>query len=238
MKTKTSPKPMPVIQVDVVSDIICPWCWLGARYFQKAVLQNQTANTPQNTVNIKNNVNVTWRPYMLDANIPEDGTDYKAYMQKKFGDNPSPQFKAMREMLEKSAPELGINFRFDSMKIRPNTLKAHRLLKWAQSEGVGDVVSDALFKATFDTLENIGDPDVLARIGLAAGMNAAGLVKRLKSDEDCDSVLAEIQYFRGLGISGVPTFIYNGQFAVQGAQPVDIHIDALLKAQKMPALTD
>lgn len=224
-KSKTSKTSQPV-QVDIVSDIVCPWCWLGSRYFQKAVAQSQA------------DINVTWRPYMLDGSIPAEGVDYKAHMKEKFGEKPSDRFKAMREHLEASGPEVGINFRFSEIKIRPNTLNAHRLLKWAQVENVGDAVSEALFKATFDTLDNVGDPEVLARIGLAAGMNAAGLVKRLQSAEDREEILAEIQYFRGLGISGVPTFIYNGQFAVQGAQAVDVHLSAIKQAQDAPALSD
>jgi len=215
-----------IVQVDIVSDIICPWCWLGSRYFQMAASQSDAT------------LSVTWRPYMLDPTVPEGGVDYKTYMKEKFGDSPSNKFKAMREHLEAAAPDAGITFRFSDIKIRPNTLKAHRLLKWAQVEDVGSAVSEGLFKATFDTLENISDPDVLARIGFNSGMNAAGLVKRIASNEDRESVLAEIQYFRGLGVSGVPTFIYNGQFAIQGAQPVEAHLKAIKQAQDAPALSD
>lgn len=219
--TQTAP-----IQVDIVSDIVCPWCWLGSRYFQNAVQESGAE------------VNVSWRPYMLDPAVPDAGVDYKTYMTQKFGNGPSDRFKEMRKILEDSAPKVGITFRFSELSIRPNTLKAHRLLKWAQVGGCGDAVSENLFKAQFADLEDIGDPAVLARIGFLSGMNVAGLEKRLVSDEDREAVLAEIDYFRGLGISGVPTFIYNGQFAVQGAQPVEVHKDALIRAKESPALTN
>ena len=100
--------PKQTIQVDIVSDIVCPWCWLGVRYFQKAAKQS------------KYDVNLTWRPYMLDPAVPEEGTPYSAYMKQKFGNGPSNRFKAMRESLEAQGPTLGIDFKFCLLYTSPS----------------------------------------------------------------------------------------------------------------------
>jgi len=211
----TLPSP---VKVDIVSDIVCPWCWLGTRYFNAAVQHSQT------------DIDVTWRPYMLDPLVPAKGVAYGEYMKKKFGDGPRDRFKAMREHLESAAPDVGIDFKFSEIPMRPNTLNAHRIMKWAQGQGKGNLCAEALFKAFFQDLEDIGDIDVLIKISKKIGLDSEIIADLLTQDNDRDSVMAEIQYFRGLGISGVPSFIYNGQFLVQGAQSVDTHIDAIEKA--------
>ena len=207
------------VQVDIVSDVVCPWCWLGYRLFDKARKQY---NRP---------VHVTWRPYMLDPTVPSDGMDYKAYMKEKFGEGPSNKFKAMRAMLEEKGPSQGIDFQFENITRRPNTLNAHRLLKWAQNNAdTGIETSEKIFEAFFTNGEDIGDTAVLSRIAGDVGLDAALTEDLLKGDQDVKDVQEEIMFFRGLGISGVPTFIYNGKFAVQGAQDPSVHLDALKKA--------
>ena len=222
-KRKPSKNAKTPIQVDIVSDIVCPWCWLGVRYFQKAAKQS------------KHEVNLTWRPYMLDPTVPEGGVPYNAYMKQKFGDGPSDRFKAMREALEAQGPDVGINFKFGDIPMRPNTLNAHRLLKWAQGQDLGDEASDALFRTFFTDLKDVGDHNILKEIAEEIGMDAELVAELLSKEDDKNSVREEILFFRNLGINGVPCFIYNGQFAVQGAQPVDAHLKALDEAAKMPA---
>jgi len=210
------------VQVDIVSDIVCPWCWLGSEYFFKARQQSPHA------------VELIWRPYMLDPTVPAEGADYKAYMKAKFGGGSSDRFKAMRTHLEEAAPDAGIAFKFDQLTVRPNTLNAHRLIKWAQGQGKGDQAARLLFKAYFDELIDIGDRDALAGLAENIGMDAALVAELLASDSDVKAVEEEILFFRNLGVSGVPTFIYNGQFIVQGAQPIDNHLQAIDKAATMP----
>ena len=214
--------PKQTIQVDIVSDIVCPWCWLGVRYFQKAAKQS------------KYDVNLTWRPYMLDPAVPEEGTPYSAYMKQKFGNGPSNRFKAMRESLEAQGPTLGIDFKFDDIPMRPNTLNAHRLLKWAQGQDLGDAASDALFRTFFTDLKDVGDHAILKEIAEEIGMDAKLVEELLAKDDDKNAVREEIMYFRNLGVNGVPCFIYNGQFAVQGAQPAETHLKAMEQAAKLP----
>jgi len=220
-KAKSKPAKT-LIQVDIVSDIVCPWCWLGVRYFQNAARQS------------RHDTRLTWRPYMLDPGVPDDGVAYRDYMKTKFGDGPNDRFKAMREALEEAGPELGIDFRFDGIPMRPNTLNAHRLMRWAQGQGLGDAAADALFQAFFTDHKDVGNPKVLTDIAIEIGMDGNLVSELLSREDDKNAVREEILYFRNLGISGVPTFIYNGQFVVQGAQPAGAHLKALENAAKHP----
>ena len=221
-KRKSTKTPKQTIHVDIVSDIVCPWCWLGVRYFQKAAKQS------------KHDVKLTWRPYMLDPEVPEGGLPYNAYMKQKFGDGPSDRFKAMREALETQGPTVGIDFKFGEIPMRPNTLNAHRLIKWAQGQELGDAASEALFRAFFTDLKDVGDPSILKEIAQEIGMDAELVEELLAKDDDKNTVREEIMFFRNLGVNGVPCFIYNGQFAVQGAQPVDKHLRAIENAAQNP----
>jgi predicted DsbA family dithiol-disulfide isomerase len=212
-----------LIHIDIISDIVCPWCWYGKRQLDHAIAQNLDID-----------VQIKWHPFMLDPTVPSDGVPYKDYMKQKFGDGPSDRFKSMREHLETGAGPLGINFRFDGIPMRPNTLKAHCLMKWAQGQDKGHEMSERLFKAFFDEHRDVGDTKTLAKIGKEVGMDSALVTELLESGRDTETVQAELDYFRNLGISGVPFFIYNGQFSVQGGQPAEIHSQALVKAQDLP----
>jgi len=222
MPKKQNQKPN-VITVDIVSDIVCPWCWLGSRYFFQAVKQS-----PYKT-------DVTWRPYMLDPTVPKSGISYPDYMKQKFGGGPSDRFKAMREHLEAAAPDAGINFKFGDIPMRPNTLNAHRLMRWATGQGKGNECSESLFVAFFDDLKDVGNLDVLKSIAVDIGLDGKLVQDLLESEDDKQAVEQEISYFQQLGVSGVPCFIYGGQFAVQGAQPPETHLAAIEKAAKLPA---
>lgn len=219
-KSKTSSTP---IQVDIVSDVVCPWCWVGVKLFLKAAKQSGK------------NIVLSWRPYMLDPAVPENGVAYKDYMKQKFGDAPSNRFKEMRQHLEQVGPSLGIDFKFDDIPMRPNTLDAHRLIKWAQGQNKANEASEALFEAYFTDLKDVGNIDVLTQISEAIGMDEDVIKKLLGGDDDKNAVREEIMFFRNLGVNAVPTFIYNGQFAIQGAQGPEAHLEAIKNAANMPA---
>jgi len=202
----------PRVELDVVSDIVCPWCWLGKRRLDAAI-----AALPDIDVDVR------WRPFQLDPNVPNGGQDYGAYMRAKFGvpntsGGGSDRFTSMRDHLMAAAPDAGITFRFDEIPTRPNTFNAHRLVRWAQGQNAGGAVKEALFKAFFDDLKDIGDPAVLSEIAGAIGLDARLVAELLASDRDVSAVTKEEEFFRNLGVSGVPTFIANGRTAVQGAQ--------------------
>ncbi len=212
----------PTITVDIVSDIVCPWCWLGKKYFDNAI---------EKTPDI--DVQVNWRPFMLDAGIPSEGMPYFEYMQKKFGGGPNNKFKTMRNHLEKAAAPAGIAFNFDDIPMRPNTLKAHLLLQLAAEHGKDHAVSEALFKAFFQDLEDIGDLHVLLNIAAENGINKTIAKKFLAAKQD--KLADELAYFQKLGITSVPSFIYNGTFAVSGGQPMEVHKQAIEKASTTTA---
>lgn len=208
------------VRIDIVSDVVCPWCWLGKKRLEAAL--EQSGETAE----------ITWRPYELDPAIPEAGTAYKDYMRAKFGDGPDDRFTQMREHLEAAAPDAGINFRFSELTVRPSTLNAHRLIRWAQGQKKGDAVVEALFRAYFDELRDIGDLAVLSEIAGESGLDSKIVADLLATDRDKSEVRAEENYFRSLGVSGVPTFIFEGQYGVSGAQEPEILIGIIEKARK------
>ena len=218
-----------IITVDIVSDIVCPWCWIGKQYFDAAV------KAFPNNAGPDIDVQVNWRPYMLDAGIPAEGMPYSEYMKAKFGTGRSDKFKAMREHLEAAAGDAGIAFHFDDIPMRPNTLKAHLLIKWASGQGKAHAASGALFKAFFQDLRDVGDNKVLAEIADDIGMDGKLVTELLETGRDVDKIKVELAYFQKLGVTSVPTFIYNGTFAVSGGQPPEAHQKALEKASTIAA---
>jgi len=217
---KSKPANLPV-EVDMVSDFVCPWCWLGYKQFLQAA--DKTKPRP----------NLSFRPYMLDASVPEEGADYRAYMKNKFGDKPDSRWKAMREHLETAGPDAGIAFDFNAITRRPNTLNAHRLMRWAQGQDLGAACAEKLFRAYMEDGEDIGYIDVLCRIASEIGMDRDLVRELLSETRDKTEVQNEILFFRQLGVSGVPTFIYAGQMAVQGAQEAETHRKVLADAAKL-----
>lgn len=220
-----------LVIIDIVSDIVCPWCWLGKQYLDEAI-----GNTPD----IETQIN--WHPFMLDPMVPPEGVPYKEYMRKKFGradqnvdSTQTDRFKSMRTHLETAAGPAGIQFDFDNISIRPNTLKAHTMMKWAAGQNMAHTASEALFKAFFLNGKDIGHIETLSQIADTIGMDGTLVNELLEEGRDTDKVQAELAYFQQLGISSVPTFIYNAQFAVQGGQPAETHMQALQKASILEA---
>ena len=218
---------MKKVHVDLVSDPVCPWCWLGLRYWTAA---RQLVSGID--------VTTTLRPSQLDPAIAPDGVPYRDYMRAKFGEGPSDRFKAMRQHLEDAAPDVGIVFNFDEIPIRPNTLNAHRLIRWAQGQELGEVVLDSVHKAFFEERRDIGDQAVLTQIGVEAGMDGDILGDLLATNRDAGEVLSEERFFRSLGVQGVPCFIFNGRFAVSGAESPQVLAEAITKAADLPPTED
>lgn len=202
------------VLIDVVSDVVCPWCFVGAKHLEQALAS--VSGAP---------IVVRWRPYQLDPTIPDGGVDRKAYMQKKFGDGP--QLKEAHQRLEALGGNAGIAFDFDAIQISPNTLDAHRLIRWAFEAGVQDMIVKALFSAYFERGIDIGDKSVLADIAGACGMDRGLIRAKLDTAEDKEAVRAEIAEAQKIGITGVPFFIMNGKVGVSGAHPPQTLLDAL-----------
>lgn len=218
---------MTQVNVDLVLDPVCPWCWLGHRYWQAA--QDLVPEIPVETI---------LRPFQLDASVPREGQPYRDYMKRRFGDDSSGRFKAMRDHLEQAGPAAGIVFNFDEITMRPNTLDAHRLIRWAQGQGKGAEAAEALFKAYFEERRDIGSSAELAAIAADIGLDATLVAELLATSRDRETLVREEGFYRSLGVAGVPCFIFNGAFAVSGAEAPEVLADAIRKAATLPPPED
>lgn len=204
------------LSIDVVSDVVCPWCYVGKKRLEAAI-----ALTPDVAVEVR------WRPFQLDATMPAGGMDRKQYMMSKFGDEKRID-QAHANLTAMGAAE-GIAFDFDAIKVAPNTLDAHRVIRWAAASGLdvqGRLVTE-LFSRYFERGENIGDPRVLVSAADAAGMDAAVVEAMLATDADRNEVSSEVATASRMGISGVPCFLLESKYAVMGAQEASALADAI-----------
>jgi len=215
------------VSVDIVADLVCPWCWLGKRNWDAA--RKLVPEIPVETV---------WRPYQLDPDLPRAGRPYGEYMKAKFSGENTERWAQMRAHLEQAAPAAGIEFRFDAIPVRPNTLNAHRVLRWAAGQGVENEAAEGLFRAFFADSRDIDDTQTPSQIAGAAGLDDELIAGLLSSDQDEKAIREEEAFCRKLGVTGVPTYIFNGRFAVSGAQEPKILADAIRQAASEPAESD
>ena len=196
------------MQVAIVSDTICPWCYIGKRRFERA-----RAGRPAGLA-------VEWRPFQLNPDMPADGVDRQRYMVAKFGseERVAEIFGAIEEAGE---PE-GIQFVFDRIARTPNTMNSHRLIEFAGQRGAQDAVVEALFRRYFEQGEDIGDCAVLEAAGVDGGLDEDEVRRFLSGTEGAEQVRSESEAASRMGISGVPCFIFEGKYAVSGAQPPDV----------------
>ena len=194
------------MQLDVVSDTVCPWCYIGKKRLDLALAEHGGEG-----------ITVRWRPYQLDASIPEGGVDRKAYMQKKFGDNPD-RTKAVTGAIRQYGEELGIQFNFDKIKLSPNTLDSHRLVRWAGTAGCQNEMVDVLFRRYFTDGEDVGSHAVLIDAANEVGMDTDIVEDLLKRGADRELIQREEALAREMGIQGVPSFVINEQWVIVGAQ--------------------
>ena len=191
--------------VDMVSDFVCPWCYIGMRNLDAALAQGGVGA-----------VEWRWHPYFLNPGLPR-GADRNAYMTAKFGSLETARERG--KSVEAAARDAGLDLDLSKVKHLPNTADAHRLMRWAAGAGVADAVARAIFAANFDRGEDISDADVLVGIAHAAGMDAALVRDLLARDADVALVENAAEAARDAGISGVPSFVLNGKLLVVGAQP-------------------
>jgi predicted DsbA family dithiol-disulfide isomerase len=204
------------LTIDVVSDVVCPWCYLGQKR-----LDNAIAAVPDV------DVSVTWRPFQLDPTIPPQGMDRKAYMRAKFGDEA--RLADAHARLEALGRDVGIDYAFDAITVSPNTLDAHRVIRWAgaNSPEVQNRLVRRLFKLYFEEGADIGDRTVLAQAAREAGMDGAVVESLLAGDADREAVANEAATASRMGVTGVPCFLLEGKYAVMGAQEVSTLTDAI-----------
>ncbi len=205
------------LTIDVVSDVVCPWCYLGEKRLEAALAEESRP------------VAVRWRPYQLDPTIPEGGLDRAEYMERKFGRDG--RLKSIHDHLVRLGAEVGLPFAFDRIKRAPNTLDAHRLIRWAASAGSQREVVDRLFRAYFVEGRDIGDRAVLLDVAAASGLDADIVDELLAEGADADAVRREIAEAQAIGVTGVPFFIFAGRVGVPGAQDASLLRRAMTQAR-------
>jgi predicted DsbA family dithiol-disulfide isomerase len=191
--------------IDVISDAICPWCWVGKRRLDRAL----AALSPEISAT------VTWRPFELNPGMPEHGLDRREYRSRKFGSWERSQ--ALDAQVAATAKADGLDFRHDRIGRTPNTINAHRLIWLAGREGKQDAVVEGLFSAYFQEGRDIGATDVLVEVGSTAGLDRARISAMLASEEGLNEVAVELDRAGRLQVSGVPTVVVNGQPLFSGA---------------------
>lgn len=207
------------MHVEIYSDMVCPWCFIGKRRWEQAI----------ETAGYANHVQATWRPFQLNPTMPKSGMDRRTYLEAKFG-GPEAR-RAIEERLAKAGEPDGIAFAFDRIARTPNTFEAHRLMWFAQQHKKQDDLAEGLFHAYFSEGCDIGDGQTLVDIAVAIGLDRETTRQFLASDQGVEEVRAEEAAGHRLGIRAVPYFVLNGTYAISGAQPPDIFVSALQKAE-------
>jgi predicted DsbA family dithiol-disulfide isomerase len=208
------------LTIDIVSDVICPWCWIGKRRLEKAFkLLGDLAG-----------VNVNWRPFQLNPQMPPQGIERRVYRTAKFGSWERSQ--ALDAQVAAAGAEEGITFAFEKMSRTPNTLDSHRLIWMAGRLGVQDAVVERLFRGYFEEGLDLNDRQVLVRLAVEGGIPAGDAEGLLAGDEGRADVLQEEASYKSLGVSGVPTFLLNGETAISGAVSPPMMSDAIRQVMR------
>jgi len=206
------------LRIDIVSDAICPWCYIGKRQLERAL-----ETLSQEGLHFS----VHWNPFQLNPDMPKEGRDRTTYRAMKFGS--TERAREIDERVAGAAANVGLGFRLDLMLRTPNTLDAHRLIWLAGRENVQDAVMESVFAAYFIQGHDIGDRDVLADCAAQAGMDRAAVADFLAGDTAAQEMLAADRAAREAGVNGVPSFFLDGYGLYSGAMPAETMAEALRK---------
>jgi predicted DsbA family dithiol-disulfide isomerase len=209
------------LSIDVVSDVVCPWCFIGKRRLEAALAQLESRGGLARPV-------VTWQPFELNPELAREGIDRRDYLEAKFGGRE--RASQIYERVRAVGATVGIEFAFDRIVRQPNTLDAHRLILWAQARGDAGPLVERLFRAYFLEGRAIGEQDVLADIAAEAGIDRAEARAMLSSGEGEAAVRSAIRRFVELGVGGVPFLIFGNSVAVSGAQEPQVLLEAMGEA--------
>jgi len=214
-----------MIKLDILSDPICPWCYIG-----KAGLDRALEARPDHPFNVE------WHPFQLNPDMPREGMDRRAYLETKFGGREAAVQVYAR--IAEAAEAAGLALSLEGIERTPNTVDAHRLIHWAAVEGRQTAAVSRLFRAYFEQGRDIGGHDVLLDIAEGIGLDRAVIARLLESDADIDEIRARDAHARERGVTGVPTFVVANTHVVPGAQPAELwtrtidEIDAQLRARE------
>jgi predicted DsbA family dithiol-disulfide isomerase len=204
------------VRIDVVSDVVCPWCFIGKRRLEKAIALHP--DIP---------VEVHWRPYFLNDWIPRDGISREQYLTTKFGS--AERYRGIAQRVSAAAAAEGLTYAMDKIGRQPNTLDAHRLIRWAEIKGKAAEMKQKLMDLYFTEGADLTDRAVLVRAASDVGLDAEEVRKALASDRDVAEVEREALSAKEAGIEGVPCFIFEGKFAVSGAQAPEYLAEAIAR---------
>lgn len=203
-----------MIKLDILSDPICPWCYIG-----KANLDRALEKHPGHPFEIE------WHPFQLNPEMPEGGMDRRTYLETKFGGRESAI--AVYAKIDEAAKAAGLEINWEGITVTPNTLDAHRLIHWAGLEGRQAPVVSALFRAYFREGRDIGDRAVLLDIAEAAGLDRAMVERLFESGADAEDIRERDAHARARGVTGVPTFVVANRHVVPGAQPAELWTEVI-----------
>ncbi len=208
------------MKVEIWSDVMCPFCYVGKKNFENALAQ----------LPFKDKIDVEWKSFQLDPDLPEEGLSESVatYLAKRKG-MPEQQIQGMIEHLKNAGQEVGIDFRQD-ISIPVNTLKAHRLSQFAKSKGKGNEIEEVLFKAYFTEGKNVGNDEELLAIIEEIGLDKEEVKQFLATNDLLTEVQTDIAEASALGITGVPFFVIDRKYGISGAQPSDVFVDAITQA--------
>jgi predicted DsbA family dithiol-disulfide isomerase len=201
------------MRIDIFSDTVCPWCYLGKRRFEAALARRPLLET-----------RVKWRPFELHPELPVDGVDRASYLAARAGDKD--RFAEAQKALAAAGRTFGIEFRFDLIERIPNTRRSHLLIAYAAKFGLQSRVKERFMRAYFEEGRDIGDVEELVRLGVEAGLPEYGARSTLILRVGHDALIAAERHAAAVGLSGVPTYIFDGQYTISGAQEPDalVHI--------------
>jgi predicted DsbA family dithiol-disulfide isomerase len=204
----------PTIQVDVVSDVVCPWCYIGKRRLEKAI----------DALKDKYDFEITYHPFELNPDTPEAGYNQKEYLSKKFGGDD--RFKQLTNHVTTVASGEGLQFDFNKQHVMPNTRDMHRIIQLAKEQGNQPAVKEAFMKAYFEDGVDLSKKENLIAIAVQAGSDQEKVGQLLSGDEGKSAVALAEKELQKLGITGVPFYIINNKYGVSGAQPSTAFIQA------------
>ncbi|QRM19807.1 DsbA family oxidoreductase [Dechloromonas sp. TW-R-39-2] len=209
-----------MLNIDIVADIVCPWCFIGKRRLETAIelVRRELPNFEYSTC---------WRPFFLNPDTPPEGEPYLPFLEQKFGGPAA--VEALFERVREAGRAYGIDYAFEKISLRANTFQAHRLLYWAQQHGSADALIERLFVAQFQRGEQVGGGAVLVNIAAECGYPAAEVAAYLTSTADAALVLADAQEIRAMGVRMVPTFILEDQHVIVGAEDPAVLANAILQ---------
>lgn len=203
------------IKVDVVSDVVCPWCYIGKRRLEKAISQ----------LTEDFDFEVHYHPFELNPDVPKEGLDQKQYLTRKFGGEQ--RYKQITEHVKEVASGEGLGFNFDKQKKSPNTFDAHRIIWQAGKERKQSQVVEALFKSYFVEGIDLTKQENLIQIAIENGLDENQIKALLESSLGKKEVLSEETLYKNLGVSGVPFYILDDKYAISGAQPLEVFVEAM-----------